>query len=167
MRSNFAEDLNKCQYSSPADYYLATATMKDIDVTNQLISVQKGSPANRDDMKSSAIIISADAIVEFQWKIFEKPSDLNEAFDMLRSLSGNQHIGHTAVVIFGLKGSASLNDVSVGGELASFVISSNVKFYSLSEADIKAYCELDQPYDKAGSYGIQGLGPNSKLSFTL
>ena len=64
---------------------------------------------------------------------------------MLQALSGRSHQVMTAVALAG------------GGREAARVVSSEVSFRPISEAEIKAYWASGEPCDKAGSYGIQGL----------
>lgn len=100
------------------------------------------------------LIIGSDTIVDLDGSIMEKPKDEADAFEMIRRLSGNWHQVHTGVAVYavGVEGH--------DGEklMFSFTDTSNVKFASLSDDDIKSYVASKEPMDKAGSYGIQGIG---------
>ncbi|KAB8137489.1 septum formation inhibitor Maf [Gracilibacillus oryzae] len=92
------------------------------------------------------IIISADTVVAFQNKIFEKPKDKEEARAMIRDLSGDVHSVYTGVMIR-----------SQEKEFV-FVERTEVEFWPLSAAEIDSYIATEEPYDKAGAYGIQSVG---------
>lgn len=90
------------------------------------------------------LIISADTIVSFNGQILNKPRDEKEAFQMLRSLSGNTH-----KVITGCH-------LCRGKERMTFSEETYVEFYDLSDQEILKYIETGEAMDKAGAYGIQG-----------
>ena len=92
----------------------------------------------------SAIIISADTVVYANKKILGKPSDENEALDMLRSLSDSSH-----EVISGIA-------VTVGGVARSASCVTKVKVDKIPEDELIAYAHSGEPLDKAGAYAIQG-----------
>jgi len=94
----------------------------------------------------NAQVIGADTIVVYENQILGKPHDENEAFQMISMLSGNTHHVITGVSIIN-----SENQVT-------FYEKTEVTFWPLSEDEIKSYIQTGEPYDKAGSYGIQGLG---------
>jgi septum formation protein len=97
------------------------------------------------------LVLGSDTIVDFRGRILEKPVDANSAFDMLQQLSGNHHQVHTGVAIYCINAS--------GVQLcSSFTDTANVWFADLSEEDIQSYVKTGEPLDKAGSYGIQGIG---------
>ncbi len=94
-----------------------------------------------------ALVIGADTIVVCDGVILEKPADAPEAVRMLKMLSGNVHIVITAFAL------------ARGGQvLESAPVESCVTFRTLSEDEITAYITTGEPFDKAGAYGIQGLG---------
>ncbi|MEJ8777404.1 Maf family protein [Pseudogracilibacillus sp. ICA-222130] len=92
------------------------------------------------------VILAADTVVSFQGKIFEKPKDRMDARSMLTQLSGNTHEVYTGVYIKGVM------------ENNLFVEKTEVTFWELTEEEIEHYIQLDDPYDKAGAYGIQSTG---------
>lgn len=91
------------------------------------------------------IIISADTVVVLDNKIFIKPKDKNDAFGMLKTLSGKTHFVLTSVCII-YKEKTLINSV------ITFVT-----FNDLSDGMINHYIETCKPFDKAGAYGIQEL----------
>ena len=93
-----------------------------------------------------SLVIGCDTVVILGDKIMGKPIDESNAFDMLKSLSGNSH-----KVISGVA-------VSFKGEFYSFSSTTDVRFRELSDEDIWAYIATGEPSDKAGAYGIQGQG---------
>jgi septum formation protein len=92
---------------------------------------------------TTSTVIAADTVVELEGKILGKPKDMDEAREMLRSLSGKWHMVHTGVCI------------KKADKEISFVSSTRVKFYDLDEQTIDMYVKTGSPLDKAGAYGIQ------------
>ncbi|WP_088042887.1 nucleoside triphosphate pyrophosphatase [Bacillus sp. EAC] len=93
-----------------------------------------------------AIIIGADTIVTYNDKKLGKPSSKEDAFSMLRMLSGNTHEVFTGVSIVH------------EGKCTNFFQCTKITFSELSDQEILDYIESKEPMDKAGSYGIQGFG---------
>ncbi len=89
-------------------------------------------------------VIGADTSVILGNEILGKPKDRADAKKMLFKLSGKVH-----KVITGCT-------VVKNGVVTSFSVVSKVKFQRLSKAEIEAYLDSDEPYDKAGSYAVQG-----------
>ena len=78
-------------------------------------------------------------------KIFGKPNNKNESFDMLKRLSGNIHEVYTGV---------SIQNQSRGIK-NTFHDITKVEFNTLTNSDISYYIDRYKPFDKSGSYGIQ------------
>jgi septum formation protein len=93
------------------------------------------------------IVLAADTVVAFDDKILGKPADEEDAFRMLTELSGRTHQVYTGVTI-----------VAEDGSIKTFSECTDVTMYENSEEQIRAYIESGEPMDKAGAYGIQGLG---------
>lgn len=149
LKSNFAEDLDHSKYPTAAEYCMETAILKAKDVVMNVKNPRIGT-----------ILIGADTIVEVDGRILEKPVDEEDAYNMISKLSGNTHTVHTAVTVFS-NGKFDNSDVNISLPLlltASFVESTRVTFALLSEEDKKAYIKSREGFDKAGGYGIQGLG---------
>lgn len=93
----------------------------------------------------NSLIIACDTSVILEEHIFGKPANREEAENMLRMLSGKtQKVVSGVCCILGEK-RIRLNSVSY------------VTFYDISDDEISAYCQTDEPYDKAGAYAVQGL----------
>lgn len=95
------------------------------------------------DSTSNNLFLTADTIVVFKDKVLGKPSNEKEAFDMLNTLSGETHVVYTGVTLLFNK------------KLISFQDATKVTFYPLKKEEINYYINHHQPFDKAGSYGIQ------------
>ncbi|MBS4208958.1 Maf family protein [Bacillus sp. FJAT-50079] len=91
-------------------------------------------------------IIGSDTIVVSNQLVLGKPKDEKEARQMLRTLSGRVHSVYTGVAV--------LHD----GVEYVFYEKTDVEFWELSEEEIERYIDSGEPFDKAGAYGIQGLG---------
>ena len=94
------------------------------------------------------LIIGADTVVVLDEKVLGKPSDMEEAFDMLYSLSGREHSVYTGIAVM---------DTETGKCVTDFE-ETKVKFRTLCIEEIKKYIDSGEPMDKAGAYGIQDLG---------
>ncbi|OIJ10270.1 septum formation inhibitor Maf [Anaerobacillus arseniciselenatis] len=92
------------------------------------------------------IIIGADTIVSINGEILGKPNNEEEAKEMLCLLSGKNHEVYTGVAIISDEKTVSFHERTI------------VSFLPLEESDIESYIGSGEPFDKAGSYGIQGLG---------
>ena len=99
------------------------------------------------ESEEEALIIGADTIV-YTEKILGKPENRNEAFEMLKSLSDRSHTVFTGVCI----------KSSFTGIEKCFYSETKVEFIKLSEEVIWRYINSGEPMDKAGAYGIQGMG---------
>ena len=100
----------------------------------------------RAEGREPAPVLAADTVVISDGIVLGKPADREEARRFMQHLSGRTHDVRTAVWV----GTDAEN-------LASAVSVSRVTFTSLSEEQIERYIATDEPYDKAGGYGIQGL----------
>ncbi|MBP7664202.1 MAG: septum formation inhibitor Maf [Shewanella sp.] len=104
------------------------------------------------DMSQPAVL-GSDTIVVLENQILGKPLDVADAKQTLSELSGRTHTVMTAVALTYKAGeSDSILKTSVR------LVETQVRFCALSTADIEAYVASKEPMDKAGSYGIQGLG---------
>jgi septum formation protein len=96
--------------------------------------------------KPNHVVLGADTIVSFKNNRLGKPQDKDEAAAMLRMLSGQTHEVYTGVCIMD------------EGKKEIFSVKTSVTFYTLDEEMISWYIGTGEPFDKAGSYGIQGSG---------
>ncbi len=90
--------------------------------------------------------LGADTIVVLDGVAMGKPKNEEQAFSMLQSLSGNVHQVYTGVALLS------------PAKVETFAVKTDVYFKVLSEEEIRAYIATGEPMDKAGAYGIQGLG---------
>ena len=91
-------------------------------------------------------ILGADTIVYANGNVLGKPKDKDDARAMIKTLSGSVHSVYTGFTLIDSEG----NTVSKSVETKVYV-------YEMSDSEIEDYISTDEPYDKAGAYGIQGL----------
>ena len=94
-------------------------------------------------VEDDSLIIASDTVVVCDGAILGKPRDKAHATEMMRMLSGRRHS-----VISGIA-------VIYRGKRISAHEETEVEFRALSDSDIESYVSTDEPYDKAGGYGIQ------------
>lgn len=94
----------------------------------------------------SVFVIASDTLVEIDGLPLGKPTDEEDAVRMLLSLSGREHRVHTGVA------------VARGGRIYAESDTTRVFFRPFDEGEARAYVATGEPMDKAGAYGIQGLG---------
>lgn len=94
---------------------------------------------------ADAVVLGADTAVVLDGRILGKPTDRADALATLSDLSGRTHEVLTAVALVSRE------------RQVSRVVTSQVTFRALSQAEIEAYWASGEPQDKAGCYGIQGL----------
>ena len=93
---------------------------------------------------SDAVIISADTVVFAEGEILGKPRDRDDAFRMIKLLSGTEH-----TVVTGI-------GVTVGGVTTTGYCATAVMVDPIPDSEIWRYIDSGDPFDKAGGYGIQG-----------
>lgn len=116
-------------------------TLQGAEITDYLAQLKAA--ALEETLTDDEILITSDTIVWHENKALGKPTDYEDAFEMLRSLSGKTHEVITSVCIKNAGKSETFNDTT------------RVTFNALTDAEIKYYLDNYRPYDKAGSYGIQ------------
>lgn len=89
------------------------------------------------------VMITADTIVVVDNEILGKPNDAEDAFAMLKKLSGRKHQVITGVCVV------------AKDKKTSFSVTTDVYFKTITDTDINFYIENYKPFDKAGAYGIQ------------
>ena len=97
---------------------------------------------------ADALVIAADTLVELDGAILSKPAGPEDARAMLARMSGRRHRVATGLVLLD----------AASGEEQSDLVETHVTFRTMEPAEIDAYVATGEPLDKAGSYGIQGLG---------
>ena len=108
----------------------------------EFLAVQKAAEIAK--QHPDAVVIGADTTVLCDGEILGKPHDRADCLRMLHMLSGKLHTVTTGVAVFHM------------GKSLSFSDETQVQFYPLTAAEMEAYADTDEPYDKAGGYGIQG-----------
>ncbi|WOX04914.1 Maf family protein [Microbulbifer pacificus] len=123
---------------SPRDYVLRLAREKS---RAGFAQVQQSSHAG-----AAVWSLGADTIGVVDGQILEKPRDFADFTRMMRLMSGREHSVLTAVCLSG-----------AGGEFSE-VVETRVRFRALDRALLEGYWNTGEPQDKAGGYGIQGMG---------
>lgn len=126
--------------TADADETIAEGTNPEDAVV--MLAARKAMAVERNE---DEVVLGADTIVVLDDKILGKPKDREDAFNMLRSLSGRVHSVFTGVCAISDKGSIT------------FAEETKVEFYPLTDEEINSYIDSNDCYDKAGAYGIQGL----------
>lgn len=110
----------------------------------QSLAFQKALPIAKENR--DCFTIGADTVVVYEQSILGKPASREEAIETLRQLSGKTHQVLTGI------------SIHHNGKHLNFYEQTDVTFYDLTMKEIEAYIETNEPFDKAGSYGIQGYG---------
>ncbi|OGE22761.1 MAG: septum formation protein Maf [Candidatus Dadabacteria bacterium RIFCSPHIGHO2_12_FULL_53_21] len=111
------------------------------------VSAEKASSVSR-TLGEGVVVIGADTVVVVDGEILGKPRDPEDASSMLRKLSGKEHHVYTAFSIVRPK-----NEI-----LHSEIVDTSVRVKPLAASEIEGYIKTGEPMDKAGAYGIQGIG---------
>lgn len=145
ITSDVEETITK---SIPSEVVMELALQKSMDVANKFQAQNK----TENDF-SSSLVIGADTIVAIDNTILGKPKDKDEAFQMIKSIEGRIHQVYTGVAIIETSAIPTLPP----SELAVFFDATDVEVYPMTNTQIEEYINTNEPYDKAGAYGIQGL----------
>lgn len=108
------------------------------------LSLLKASAAAK-HVGKNALVIGADTVVESDGKILGKPKDKNDAFNMLKDMSGKTHFVYTGITVIDTDDMRALSEYE----------KTAVTFRELSDKEINFYINNFNVLDKAGSYGIQ------------
>ncbi|WP_394782001.1 Maf family protein [Undibacterium sp.] len=117
------------------DTYVARVTQEKASVAWQIMTMRK---------LPLRPVLAADTTVVIDNKILGKPQNQEEALSMLRQLSGATHTVLTSIAVHHMDGNLHAMQRS------------EVTFANLTDTQMQAYCLSQEPYDKAGGYGIQG-----------
>lgn len=118
----------------PADISPENAVMYLAEIKARAVKSEKGE-----------IVLGADTVVVLNGKILGKPNSREQAFSMLRALSGKTHSVFTGV--------CAVSDEKT----EKFFEKTDVTFLEISDSEINGYIDTGEPFDKAGAYGIQGF----------
>ena len=118
-------------------------------VDEYVINLAKGKATNiRENLKEDAIIIGGDTVVVLDGKILGKPKDEEDAYRILKELSGKTHRVYSGIVVINM----------YNNKIEEESIYTEVKMGNLTDKEILNYIKTGEPLDKAGAYGIQGYG---------
>jgi septum formation protein len=95
-----------------------------------------------------SFVLGADTTVEVDGHALEKPTDRADAEHMLRALAGRTHHVHTAIALLSPQSSQPAQHTHLE--------TTAVTFSAIDDAELAHYLDSDEPYDKAGAYGVQG-----------
>ncbi|WP_299667324.1 Maf-like protein [uncultured Polaribacter sp.] len=140
-RQQFFKDLNldfTIQLKEIEEIY--PKELKGTEITDYLADLKSKSFTN---LKEKDILITSDTIVWLEGKALGKPKNTDEAFKMLRDLSGKKHEVITSIAIRSNSFQKIIQDITT------------VTFKELSDEEINYYITNYKPFDKAGGYGIQ------------
>lgn len=130
----------------PKDFVMELANRKAKDIAGkELVKRSK-----EQEPATPFLVLGADTVVALNGRILGKPIDYDDAYNTLQSLSGQTHHVYTGVSLIYYDGSKSHNKC--------FYECTAVTFYPMTHEEIVWYLSTDEPFDKAGSYGIQGKG---------
>jgi len=121
------------KYNEPAEQYVVRLAIE------KAIFIAKNQP-------ETTLILGSDTSVVFENHILGKPVDLDDCLNQLSMLSNKQHQVITAIAVV------------KGQQVNSVAVTTDVTFKPLNNEEITRYWHTGEPQDKAGSYGIQGIG---------
>lgn len=116
------------------------------DADQEQISEETQEPNLNGKRAPELLVIGADTVVCCEGKILGKPHSREAAAEMLTALQGRSHEVYTGVTLYSQS------------ETVTFFECTQVEFYPMTEVEISEYIDSKEPMDKAGAYGIQGLG---------
>jgi septum formation protein len=102
-----------------------------------------------ESVKDFSVVIGADTVVAADHRILGKPADHSDARRMIEMLQGNVHQVYTGVTLI-------VKDAEGNIRTATFHERTDVDVCEMTKEEIEAYIDTEEPYDKAGAYGIQG-----------
>lgn len=109
------------------------------------LSKQKAEDVASGYNPDEVLVIGSDTVVSIDNEILGKPGDRTDAIRMIKLLSGRKHQVYTGVTI------------TCGAQSHTFYAITDVCVRELTDDEINAYVDTDEPYDKAGAYAIQGI----------
>ena len=97
-------------------------------------------------IRPGALVLACDTVVSLDEAVLEKPGSPEQSIAMLGRLSGREHLVYTGIAL------------ATPGRTETAVEATRVRFRDLDERERREYAATGEPFDKAGGYGIQGLG---------
>ena len=104
--------------------------------------------STKNSLKEDAIIIAGDTVVVLDNEILGKPKNEEDAYRMLKELSGKTHRVYSGIVVINM----------YNNKTEEAALYTEVKISNLTDSEILNYIKTGEPLDKAGAYGIQGYG---------
>lgn len=144
LPSNAEEIITK---TKPSEVVIELSNLKCFDIANQITQ----NTLTNSNLGNDTIVIGADTIVSYSDQILGKPADAQDAFEMLKNLSNHCHSVFTGVTLAHIKDQAIVQHIS-------FYEETKVYMKEFSDSLIHSYIASGECLDKAGAYGIQGLG---------
>ncbi len=135
---NNYRNVNNIDRLSPSELVMLLSNSKALDIYNKL------------EPTEDFTVIGADTVVALGDSILGKPRNKKEAKNMLNKLSGKTHSVFTGVSLISYIDGQQVVD--------NFYNKTNVTFFELSTTEIDGYLSTNEYTDKAGAYGIQGIG---------
>ncbi len=144
--------------TNPDEVVLELSEQKCAAVANGFMQNVPSNLGNLIDLETGGIlVIGADTVVSLDNKILGKPEDAKDALKMLMNLSGRVHEVYTGVTCKVLKYN-SFTEGMLETDSFSFFVETKVNMYPFDEYEALDYIATGEPMDKAGAYGIQGIG---------
>lgn len=134
IKSDVEEVITK---TLPGDIVMELSRQKAMDVASKL--------------NKKACVIGSDTIVSVNNRVLGKPKNQSEAYEMIKSIQGRYHQVYTGVAV------VISHTESSPEPILNFADLTEVNVYPMTEEQIIDYINTNEPYDKAGAYGIQGL----------
>ncbi|PAT02737.1 septum formation inhibitor Maf [Candidatus Izimaplasma bacterium ZiA1] len=133
------------------DFKIITSDIEEIinpDLSHEdvVMDLAKQKATDIASSNKGSIVLGFDTLVIYKNSPLGKPKDNNDAFSMLRQLSGNTHQVLTGCCII------------EGDKVETFYDQALVTFSTMTDQEILDYIDTNEPMDKAGAYGIQGYG---------
>ncbi len=123
---------------SPADMVEELSFQKASEIFHKILT----------DSSDGIVVIGADTVVSYNHRVLGKPSDRDDAFNMLKAMQGQTHKVYTGVTVF--------SATKMGEEHFTFNECTDVHFDEISDDELRDYVSSGECDDKAGAYGIQG-----------
>ncbi len=147
-RKEILEELGYLFEIKTGDFDESTVALDDPKEGVQKLALGKALAA----VQQPGLYLGSDTVVVLDGVVMGKPSDEQDAFRMLRSLSGRTHEVCTGVAL------VTVGEDGTVEHTETFVEATEVTFFELTDEEIDRYIRTGEPMDKAGAYGIQGLG---------
>lgn len=144
----FPEDVKEDNISSDPALHVLELSKRKTENVSKKVSEFDIQNQKRESREKDCLILGADTIVVLNGEILGKPLNREDAFNILKKLSGKEHKVYTGITLLNKNKAKVLSDYQI----------TRVKFNQLQDKEIEEYIDTGEPLDKAGAYGIQGMG---------